>query len=48
VHLERFHAHTAPERLSTDGDALLWGGEEISFFHFRHTKQWPSVPLVEA
>jgi hypothetical protein len=48
VHRERFHRHTDPELLSTDGDGLMWADEEISFFHFRHTKTWPAVPLVQA
>lgn len=41
VHVERFHRHKNPELLTLDGDRLLHDGEEISFFHFRYSKQWP-------
>lgn len=48
VDRQRFHRHTQPELLTTDGDGLLWDEEEISFFHFRYTKQWPTIPMVDA
>ncbi len=43
VYIERFHRHNEPARLAWDGERLLWKGEEISFFHFRYTKAWPTI-----
>jgi hypothetical protein len=43
VSIERHHRHTRPDLLTTDGDGLFWDGEEISFFHFRYSKEWPTV-----
>lgn len=40
------HAFTDPQLLSTDGERLLHGGREVSFYHFRYTKEWPAVPVV--
>ena len=42
VQRDRFHRHTEPQKLRRSSvGALFWGDEEISFFHFRYSKQWP-------
>lgn len=48
VQVDHFHAFTEPEQLWTDGDRLMHADREISFYHFRRTKVWPDVALVEA
>lgn len=35
------HAWTEPLLLSQRGEMLMHGPNEISFFHFRHSKVWP-------
>lgn len=40
VHADN-HAYTEPHLLRRDGDRLLHGRREISFYHFRRTKEWP-------
>ncbi len=35
------HRWLHPDRLRMEEDRLMWGSEEISFFHFRSTKEWP-------
>ena len=41
VRVDDFHAYWDAELLRQDGDRLSYRGREISFFHFRYTKQWP-------
>jgi hypothetical protein len=48
VTIDQFHRFTEPEALTTDGDGLFWHGEEISYFHFNRSKQWPTVRMVAA
>jgi hypothetical protein len=43
VSIKHHHAFTEPDQLTTDGDGLFWHGVEIPFFHFRRSKQWPTV-----
>jgi Family of unknown function (DUF6625) len=47
VDIAQHHAFTEPHMLWTDGDRLMHGADEISFYHFRRTKEWPLVRLVE-
>jgi hypothetical protein len=47
VQRDAFHAHLQPELLWTDGERLMHDDREISFFHFRHTKSWPQIRMVE-
>lgn len=39
--LELFHRHLDPAVIHFDENRLMEGKREISFFHFRYTKQWP-------
>lgn len=43
VSIEHHHAFLEPDELTTDGDGLFWKGVEIPFFHFRRSKEWPTV-----
>jgi hypothetical protein len=36
-----FHGHRDPSVLHWDENRLMENGKEISFFHFRYTKEWP-------
>jgi hypothetical protein len=41
VRIDKFHAYWDHTKLRQNGDRLLYQGREISFFHFRYTKEWP-------
>lgn len=43
VDLSFSHAYEQPELLAAQGPQLYHGAREISFFHFRRTKQWPEM-----
>jgi hypothetical protein len=41
VKVENNHAFQRPDLLRRDGDRLMHGADEISYFHFKRTKEWP-------